>query len=124
MKLRDLVSGDWPPPRWHRPHRRGRIKHDAPSWRDPAGRARLQDIVEQGACELMLVVSDELGKEWANVIELADARYRRVVSRSLSGALGRRVADVAQMTVVQPMRNPSPGQFVRKRLRYEKFVYK
>lgn len=100
VKLSKLVVSDWPPGIWHRRQQRGEIKRDGPRWKDPAGEARLQDIVEANSDDrLMLVVSDDRGQEWANIIELADARCKRAVSRSLSGALGRRVADVARMNV-------------------------
>jgi hypothetical protein len=100
VKLGKLLASEWPPEIWLRRQQRGEIKHDGPSWKDPGGEARLQDIVEASTSSLMLVVSDDRGQEWANIIELADARYKPDVSRSLSGALGRRVADVARMNVV------------------------
>jgi hypothetical protein len=100
VKLSKLVVSDWPPGIWLRRQQRGEIKNDGPRWKDPAGQARLQDIVEASSDHaLMLVVSDERGQEWANIIELADPRCKSAVSRSLSGALGRRVADVASINV-------------------------
>jgi hypothetical protein len=100
VKLSKLVVSDWPPGIWLRRQQRGEIKNDGPRWKDPAGQARLQDIVEASSDHaLMLVVSDERGQEWANLIELADPRCKSAVSRSLSGALGRRVADVARINV-------------------------
>jgi hypothetical protein len=106
IKLGKLLASEWPPGIWLRCQQRGEIKQDGPSWKDPAGQARLQDIVEASTSSLMLVVSDDRGQEWANIIELADARYKLEVSRSLSGALGRRVADVARMNVVGKGRLP------------------
>ena len=100
VKLSKLVVSDWPPGIWLRRQQRGEIKVDGPRWKDPAGKARLQDIVEASSDHaLMLVVSDDHGQEWANIIELADPRCKPAVTRSLSGALGRRVADVARMHV-------------------------
>lgn len=98
-KLSDLLVSEWPPSRWHRQARRGSIAWEGRSWKDPSGEARLQDVVDNSDNSLMLVVSDNNGREWANIIELPDARAAREVSRSLSGALGRRVADVASIQI-------------------------
>ncbi len=98
-KLSDLLVSEWPPSRWHRQARRGSIAWEGRSWKDPSGEARLQDVVDNSDNSLMLVVSDNDGREWANIIELPDERAAREVSRSLSGALGRRVADVASIQI-------------------------
>lgn len=101
-KLSEYLVSEWPPSTWHRRPHRGRIKPDGPRWNDPAGEARLQDVVDRGSGSVMLVVSDSNGQEWANTIELADASATEDVSRSLAGALGRRVADVAGIQVTPP----------------------
>lgn len=98
-KLREFVVSEWPPSTWHRRPHRGPIKPEGPRWHDPSGEARLQDVVERGSRQVMLVVSDSSGQEWANTIELADARATAEVKRSLAGALGRRLADVAGIQV-------------------------
>ncbi len=114
-KLSDLLVSEWPPSRWHRQARRGSIAWEGRSWKDPSGEARLQDVVDNSDNSLMLVVSDNNGREWANIIELPDERAAREVSRSLSGALGRRVSDVASIQIptlpadIQPKKSQRNG---------------
>jgi hypothetical protein len=92
IKLRKLLISEWPPSTWHR-QAHGAAKE--PRWEDPDGEARLRDVVADSNGVLMLIVSDAQGREWANTVELADAGAMPIVSRTLAGALGKRVADVA-----------------------------
>ena len=100
-KLREYLISEWPPSTWHRRPHRGAIKTEGPHWHDPGGEARLQDVVDRGSGSVILVVSDASGQEWANTIELADERATADVAHSLTGALGRRLADVADIRVTR-----------------------